>query len=179
VFLDRDGVINRKPPEGSYISAWSDFELLAGAEEAIGRLNRAGCKVLVISNQRGIALGFYTAEVVEQLHARLQLHLQAQGAHIDGFYFCPHEKGECSCRKPEIGLFKQAQREFAAAAPERSVMIGDSLSDIEAAVRFGCRSIFVKGDPNTRKPGSETAEKLADGTVESLAEAVDAMLSKR
>jgi len=176
VFLDRDGVINRKPPEGKYVRGWSEFEVLPGVEEAIGSFNRAGCNVLVVSNQRGIALGLYTVESVQQLHAKLQTHLNSRDAHVDGFYFCPHDQNECSCRKPEVGLFEQARREYPAVAPEASVMIGDSLSDIEAGRRFGCRTIFVKGDAATSKPGTGIAEALADATVRSLAEAVGTVL---
>lgn len=175
-FLDRDGVINRKPPEGTYISTWSQFELLPAVEEAIAALNRAECRVLVVSNQRGVALGLYTAEVVQQLHEKLQSHLRSKDARVDGFYFCPHDNDECSCRKPGIGLFEQARLDFPSIEPETSVMIGDSISDIEAARRFGCRAVFVKGDPATSKPGARRAEELADGTAGSLAEAVNALL---
>jgi D-glycero-D-manno-heptose 1,7-bisphosphate phosphatase len=175
VFLDRDGVINRKPPEGKYIGAWSDFEVLPGVEEAIGRLNRSGYNVLVVSNQRGIALGLYTVEAVLQLHKELQAHLKRKEAHIDGFYFCPHDNSECTCRKPGTGLFEQARLQFPGIDPETSVIIGDSLSDIEAGRRFGCRTIFVTGNADTRKPGTGRAIALADATVGSLAEAVDAL----
>src|SRR5579862_9031850 len=93
VFLDRDGVLNRKLPEGEYVSAWEHFDLLPGVAEAIGKLKFAGLRVLVVSNQRGIALGLYRAEDVDRIHAQLQKELEAQGAQIDGFYFCPHDKG--------------------------------------------------------------------------------------
>lgn len=178
VFLDRDGVINCKPPEGKYVTAWSEFEVLPGVEEAIGSLNGAGCNVLVVSNQRGVALGLYTVESVQQLHEKLQAHLNSRDAHVDGFYFCPHDQNECSCRKPEVGLFEQARREYPAIAPETSVMIGDSLSDIEAGRRFGCRTIFVKGDAATSKTGAGIAETLADAAVGSLAEAVGMVLGE-
>jgi len=176
-FLDRDGVINRKAAEGKYISTWSEFEVLPGAEEAIGKLNCAGCRVVVLTNQRGVALGLYTVEEVHRLHARLQRHLEAYGAHIDGFYFCPHDNGQCTCRKPDVGLFEQAVQDFPAITPETSVMIGDSVSDIAAAQSFGCRSVFVEGDPSTSKPGARRAKELADGVAGSLGEAVDSLLA--
>ena len=100
VFLDRDGIINRKLPEGEYASSWERFTLLPGVFEAIARLNRAGLRVVVVTNQRGIALGKYTVSDVESIHRKLQLTLAPSGAHIDGFYFCPHDKAECNCRKP-------------------------------------------------------------------------------
>ena len=176
VFVDRDGVINRKAAEGKYINKWDEFELLPGVEDAIGKLNRRQFHVVIISNQRGIALGLSTAEAVENLQEQLQRHLAAYGAHVDAFYYCPHDEGECDCRKPATGLLKRAARDFRDVTPETSVFIGDSLSDIEAAINFGCWSIFVQGDPATRKRGSETAEVLADALARSLPEAVDLLL---
>ena len=173
VFLDRDGVLNRKPPEGEYIGRWSDFHLLPGVEEAIATLNRAGRRVVVVSNQRGIALGRYTAADVEALHAQFQEHLAAHGARIDAFYYCPHDIGECDCRKPNTGLFRQAFRDFPDALVENSVVVGDSLSDIQAASSLGIPSIFLSGDPETRKSGAGQAAELADAVAGSLAEAVE------
>jgi histidinol-phosphate phosphatase family protein len=103
VFLDRDGVLNEKMPEGRYVTAWAEFRLLAGVPEAIARLNRAGLRVIVVSNQRGIALGLYSAADVEAIHTEWQRLLQASGAHVDAFYFCPHDKEQCDCRKPAAG----------------------------------------------------------------------------
>src|SRR3569833_1913574 len=129
VFLDRDGVINRKAPEGEYVFQWRSFELLPGVESAIAALNRANRKVIVISNQRGIALGLYTSEDVVRLHCQLQNHLSRHGAWIDRFFYCPHDEGQCSCRKPRPGLIEQAFTEFPSASPDCSVLVGDSLSD--------------------------------------------------
>jgi D-glycero-D-manno-heptose 1,7-bisphosphate phosphatase len=176
VFLDRDGVINRKPPEGLYVWRWEDFHFLPGVEAAIAALNRSGRRVVVISNQRGVALGRYAKADVDALHARLQEHLAGYGARIDGFYYCPHDKKECDCRKPRTGLFKQALRDFPEAAPVSSLVIGDSLSDMEAARNFGSASIFIQGDPATQKPGAEQGATLADAVCSSLAEAVERFL---
>ena len=172
VFLDRDGVINRKMPEGQYVTGWQHFDLLPGVPEAIARLNQAGLRVLVVTNQRGIALGLYTAEDVRHIHAELQRELAAHGARIDGFYFCPHDKRECNCRKPLPGLFEQAQADFPEIAPAASVIIGDSLSDIEFGRNLGMRTVFIEGDPEHRKAGAERAAELADFVASSLPEAV-------
>ncbi|MFP5228285.1 MAG: D-glycero-alpha-D-manno-heptose-1,7-bisphosphate 7-phosphatase, partial [Acidobacteriota bacterium] len=172
VFLDRDGVINRKAAEGKYIARWSEMEILAGVEEAIAALNRSGRRVIVVSNQRGIALGLYAGADVDATHAKLQEHLARSGAHIDAFYFCPHDEGECDCRKPGTGMFLQAFRDFPDANPANSLMIGDSLSDIEAAQALGMRSIFVEGDHATRKPGAEQAVRWANAVAGSLADAL-------
>ena len=176
VFLDRDGVVNRKAAEGEYVKDWREFEVLPGVERAIAALNRSGKRVILISNQRGIALGLYTAGQVEALHVLLQKHLVDNHAHIDAFYFCPHDEGQCTCRKPGAGLLEQAMREFPGISPAESVVIGDSLSDIEAAHRFGCRSIFILGDSKTRKPGGEAGANMADAVAASLPEAVRDLL---
>jgi len=172
VFLDRDGVINRKAPENQFIARWDDFHILPDVEAAIAAINRWNRRVIVVSNQRGIALGKYTVADVNTLHATLRQHLQSHGAHIDAFYFCPHDKNECDCRKPRPGLFLQAFRDFPEASAVNSLLIGDSLSDIEAARNLGMRSVFIEGDPATRKPGGEKAAALADASVDSLAAAV-------
>lgn len=179
VFLDRDGVVNEKMPEGRYVTCWSEFQLLPGAVEAIGLLNRAGLRVVVISNQRGIALGLYTAEDVRTVHAEFQRLLEAFGAHVDGFYFCPHDKGQCNCRKPLPGLFEQAVADFPGITAASSVMIGDSLSDIDFGRRLGMVTAFIDGAPERRKPGAEAARELADLRYSSLVEAVNDLLARR
>lgn len=176
VFLDRDGVINRKPPEGKYVADWDEFEILPGVEDAIANLNRLGRHVIVLTNQRGVGLGLYTPADVESLHVALQQHLAKHGARIDGFYYCPHDKDQCDCRKPKPGLFLQAFHDFPDASPSNGVVIGDSLSDIEGARNIGMRAIFITGDPRTRKPGAEKAIALADAVAGSLAEAVALLL---
>ena len=176
VFLDRDGVINRKAPEGKYVAHWNELHILPGVETAIATLNRSGRRVIVVSNQRGIALGYYTGDDVEALHSRLQEHLALHGAHIDAFYYCPHDEGECDCRKPGTGMFLQAFRDFPEASAANSVAIGDSISDIEAARTLKMPSIFISGDPSTQKPGSDRAAELADLTAESLPAAVQHLI---
>lgn len=171
VFLDRDGVINRKAPEGQYIADWSKFEILPGVESAIAALNHSDRHVIVLTNQRGVALGLYTCQDVEALHSRLQRHLAGHGARIDAFYYCPHDKGQCACRKPKAGLFQQAFRDFPDASPANSLVIGDSISDIEAAHNLGIPAIFIQGDPATEKAGAGKAAALADAVCGSLAEA--------
>lgn len=177
IFLDRDGVINRKPPEGEYISDWSRFHLLPGVERSIATLNASGRKVIVVSNQRGVALGLYSEADVRELHEKLQRHLATYSAHVDAFYFCPHDRGQCDCRKPGTGLFRRAFADFPNATPANSIMIGDSISDIESAQRLSFPSIFIPGDSAVRKDGADEAASMADATAKSLAEAVSNYLS--
>jgi D-glycero-D-manno-heptose 1,7-bisphosphate phosphatase len=179
VFLDRDGILNEKMPEGQYVARWQDFHVLPGVPDALRRLNEAGLRVIVVSNQRGIALGLYTAADVEAMHAAFQRLLNAAGAHVDAFFICPHDKGQCNCRKPLPGLFEQAVAEFPGISAATSAIIGDSLSDIEFGRRLGMTTIFIEGDPGRRKTGSGEAGKLADMRFASLPQAVEALLAAR
>jgi len=176
VFLDRDGVINEKAPEGDYVRRAEDLKLLPGAAAAIARLNRAGLRVVVVTNQRGVALGLYSKEDVLQIQAALEKTLAPEGARLDGFYFCPHEEGACNCRKPQPGLFGQARTDFPEIDPASSVMIGDSLSDVEFGRGVGMRTIFIEGAAERQRIGAERARELANMHAYSLAEAVEFLL---
>src|SRR5688572_5544379 len=101
VFLDRDGVINRKQPEGEYVTCWEEFEILDGALEAIKLVNEAGLLAVVVTNQRGIALGRMSEDDLENIHRNLRDRLEAIGGHVDAFYHCPHDLNACDCRKPD------------------------------------------------------------------------------
>ena len=177
VFLDRDGVLNEKMPEGSYVRSLDDFHILPGVPDAIGSLNRAGMRVIVISNQRGISLGLYTAGDVDAIHGGFQKVLANHGAHIDAFFICPHDREQCNCRKPLPGLFEQAAAKFPGISAASSVMIGDSLVDIEFARSLRMTAILIDnaGPP---RPDDELARQLADLHFFSLAEAVSALLRK-
>lgn len=178
VFLDRDGVLNEKKPEGQYVASWADFHVLPGVPEALARLNRAGLRVIVVSNQRGIALGIYSAADVEAIHAAFQRLLGAYGARVDAFYICPHDTGQCNCRKPLPGLFEQAQADFPALSAAASVMIGDTPADIEFGRRLGMTTVCIAGDPALHKPGAIEASEMADFCFGSLPQAVDALLAR-
>lgn len=113
---------------------------------------------------------------MEAIHSRLQDLLKSQGAHVDGFFFCPHDSRECNCRKPLPRLFGLALSEFPTITAGTSVMIGDSLSDIEFGRRLGMKTVFIDGDSGRQKSGAPTAGALADLRFPSLPEAVDCML---
>ena len=143
-FLDRDGTINRKAPDGDYIKRREELALLGGAAEAIGRLNDAGVHVIVITNQRGVALGRMSEQDVDEIHAELGALLEAAaGARIDAFFYCPHDHDSCDCRKPGTGLFMQAKQRFPWIDFEASVTVGDSTSDVEAGRALGMRTVHV------------------------------------
>lgn len=142
VFLDRDGIINQCAAPHHYISEWKDFVFLPGVEESLRKLKEAGYQIIVVTNQRGIARHMITVEQVNKLHSRMLAYLGYKKAKLDGIYICPHNDGECHCRKPDIGLFLQAEQDFDI-DKEKSWMVGDSQTDIEAGERYGIRTILT------------------------------------
>ncbi len=147
VFLDRDGTINE---EVRYLYRPEDLRLLPGAAEAVRLLNGAGFGTAVVTNQAGVARGYYTCRDVEELHRHLNELLAAYGGHIDRFYYCPHHPvygiGEyrkvCHCRKPDIGMFEMAEKDFRV-DKAHSYMIGDKRLDVQAGRNYGVASILV------------------------------------
>ena len=174
VFLDRDGVINRKQPEDDYVKRWEEFEFLPGAIEALRLLARAGCRTVVVTYQRGIALGRMTAEAVDDIHARMRHALAEAGARIEAVYYCPHDNGSCDCRKPGTGLFLRATRELPGVDFSRAIVIGDSVKDMQAGARLGCRTVLIADAETAAGRLDElTRQGLAvAGCVGSLLEAV-------
>jgi D-glycero-D-manno-heptose 1,7-bisphosphate phosphatase len=145
VFLDRDGVLNRRAAEGDYIKTPGELALLERAAEGVRLLNERGILVVVVTNQRGIALRRLSAGDLDQIHAALRARLAEGGAWLDGIYHCPHAIASCDCRKPGIGLFVQAKRDHPEIDFTRSAVIGDSPSDMAAARRIGARGILISG----------------------------------
>jgi len=140
VFLDRDGTINE---EMGYINHLSRFVLLPRTAAAIKRLNDAGLKVVLVTNQSGPARGYFPASLVEEVHVRLQNLLAGEGAHLDGIYTCLHGPQDgCDCRKPQPGLILRAAREMHLDL-SRSYMVGDRYKDIQTGVNAGVKGIFV------------------------------------
>jgi D-glycero-D-manno-heptose 1,7-bisphosphate phosphatase len=142
VFLDRDGTINVKAPEGDYVKSWEEFELLPGAVEAVRALRDAGLRVVIVTNQRGIALGRMTEDDLAEIHSRM---LEQLGP-VDAVYHCPHDEGECDCRKPLPGMLVRAAEEVPGVDLARSVTIGDSESDMEAGRAAGTRTLLIGRD---------------------------------
>jgi D-glycero-D-manno-heptose 1,7-bisphosphate phosphatase len=168
-FLDRDGVINRKPPEGQYVTRWEEMQFLPGAAEAVALLGGAGFRVIVVTNQRCLAKGLLTVPELELIHQRMCDLLAASGAIIDEVYYCPHEEEPpCSCRKPAPGMLLAAARTHQIDLPS-SWMIGDSDRDVEAGRRAGCRTArILKSD--------QVVSGVADVSARSLLNAVEKIL---
>jgi D-glycero-D-manno-heptose 1,7-bisphosphate phosphatase len=163
VFLDRDGTINKRPPEGEYVSYPESLELLPGAAEAIRMLEAHPAKAVVITNQQGIALEKMTEADLETVHERLVAELGRQGAHLDGIVHCPHRDGSCNCRKPATGMFERAVREIEGVQIEGGAMIGDSEIDIEAGRRLGLTTVRVGGPA-----GAAVADHAASSMLEAI-----------
>ncbi|HET7485884.1 MAG TPA: HAD family hydrolase [Solirubrobacterales bacterium] len=164
VFLDRDGTINESPPEGEYLTSADDVRLIPGAGEAIRILNEHPAKVVVVTNQRGIALGKMTEADLGAVNERLESELAHSGARLDGIFHCPHHTGTCECRKPGTGMFERAAREIEGVAIEGGAMIGDSAIDIEAGLRLGLTTV--------RLGASGTGDPVPDHEAPTLLEAV-------
>jgi D-glycero-D-manno-heptose 1,7-bisphosphate phosphatase len=144
-FFDRDGVLN---VDHGYAYRPDQLEWVAGAPEAVRMLNEAGYIVIVVTNQSGVARGYYDEPAVRQLHIHMHETLRAQGAHIDAFYYCPHHPEgtvkkfavHCSCRKPGTGMLEQAARDWPIDLA-RSFLIGDKEIDMAAAAAFNIRGL--------------------------------------
>ena len=168
VFLDRDGVLNAKLPAHQWVTRPEELILEADAATAIARLNTAGIITILVTNQRGIALGLLTEEDLHSVHARLSYLLAAYGAHLDAIYYCPHHRDACNCRKPFPGLFYQAFADYPDCTAANSLLIGDSLSDIQAGHCLGMQTVFIVGRPDTRDSGAQQAAQLATFRAASL-----------
>ncbi len=146
VFLDRDGTMNRDP---GYVKTPEELELFPGVVEAVARLNRAGARVVTITNQSGIARGLLTASTLEQIHDRLRALLKAGGACLDGIYVCPHAPDEgCGCRKPGTALVERAVADLDLDL-SGAYVVGDQKRDMELALRIGAKSLLVTTGPTS------------------------------
>lgn len=172
IFLDRDGTINKRPPEAEYVCNPESFVWLDGAMEAIKELNDAGYFIIMISNQAGIAKNLMTMDDFEAVQARVKNDLHQIGAHIDAVYFCPHgQEDNCDCRKPKPGMLYRAQRDFGINLAD-CVMIGDDERDIEAAHSAGMRGILVTDEYTLLDAVNDVLDGMIKdcGVVEGLCE---------
>ena len=178
VFLDRDGTIVE---DVGYLSDICQIRILPGAAEAIRLLNKNGFKVIIVTNQAGVARGYFTESRANEINEKLRQLLADHGSIVERIYFCPHHidgivekyKRECNCRKPNPGMIEQAVKELDIDI-NNSFMIGNKSSDIEAGRRAGCRTIVVGGGINHREP--EVLSQSADYIATDLFEAVKWLL---
>lgn len=175
IILDRDGVIN--VDSALYIKSPAEWKPLPGSLEAIARLNQAGYKVVIATNQSGIGRGLFDMDTLNAMHEKMHKALAVVGGRVDAIFYCPHTADEgCGCRKPQPGMFERIAKLYnqdLSGVPA----IGDSLRDLQAASALGCAPILVK----TGKGEKTVADgNLPEGTVvrADLAAAVDALLGK-
>jgi D-glycero-D-manno-heptose 1,7-bisphosphate phosphatase len=173
VFLDRDGTLIE---EVGYLDRPERVEFFPWTIDAVRVLNRAGLAVVLVSNQSGIARGFFTHTVVDQVHGRMADMLAAGGAHIDAYYYCPHHPEGvvaglarvCECRKPARGLVDRAVAELGV-DPGRSFVVGDRWFDVGLARKVGAKAVLVRtgyGDSEERKPPADlTADVIVDNLI--------------
>ncbi|HVK18849.1 MAG TPA: HAD family hydrolase [Fimbriiglobus sp.] len=148
VFLDRDGTLIE---EVNYLSRVEQVRLIPGAAAAVRRVNEAGVRVVVVTNQAGVARGYFPESRVAEVHAHLSALLSEQGAHMDAYYYCPHHAAEgvgafrvdCDCRKPKPGMLRAAAADLGLDLT-RSWMIGDKVCDLKAGAAAGCRTVLVQ-----------------------------------
>ncbi|MEO7497100.1 MAG: D-glycero-beta-D-manno-heptose 1,7-bisphosphate 7-phosphatase [Massilia sp.] len=176
IILDRDGVINQDSPD--FIKSPAEWLPIPGSLEAIARLNQAGYRVVVASNQSGIARELFDMTVLNAIHAKMHARAQQVGAAIDAIFFCPHAAVDnCDCRKPKSGMFEEIAKRFKISL-KGVPTVGDSLRDLQAGFRFGCLPYLVL----TGK-GQKTCETggLPPGTLvfPDLAAMVDDLLTTK
>jgi len=143
LFLDRDGVINAAPPAGAYIRCWEEFRLLPEVVSWIRLFKAAGFLAIVITNQRGIALGVMSESDLLALHEKMRAALAAQGAILDDIFYCPHAEDACDCRKPLPGMVIEAQKKWDIDLAA-SLLVGDGERDRLLAERCGIPFALVR-----------------------------------
>lgn len=174
VFLDRDGVINKKAEEHDYVKEWSEFYFLPKVFDALKLLNKHKILVIIVTNQRGIARGLFTIKDLEDIHEKMKKELEAHDAHIDDIYYCPHNyEDNCMCRKPKTGLLEKAAKDYKLDL-EHSYLIGDSQIDIETGLKAKCKTILIA----TSSDSKNWAYK-PDYTAKNLYNAVELILNKQ
>ncbi|GCE16722.1 histidinol phosphate phosphatase [Dictyobacter kobayashii] len=176
VFLDRDGVINEN--RSDYVKNWNEFCFLPGAREAIAKLTVAGHRIVVCSNQAGIATGRLSVQSLNDIHQHMLSEVEKAGGHIEHVYYCPHGKHEgCACRKPRPGLLLRACKELNLALTD-AVFIGDNITDVQASFAAGVLPILVLtglGLEQIQHPSSAVIQPFL--VKANLYHAVDAVLN--
>ena len=151
LFLDRDGVLNKRIID-DYVRNWEDWEWLPGALEAIAELSKVFGRIVLITNQRGIARGFYSNLDLEGIHRLMLKDIEAKAGRLDAIYYCPHDKdANCNCRKPKPGMLLEAAKNDSAINLTKAIFVGDSLSDMQAAEAAKVKAVFI-GEENSNLP---------------------------
>lgn len=176
VFLDRDGTIAR---DVNYCHRVEDFEILPNAPEAIKLLIKNGFKIVIITNQSGIARGYFTEEILAQIHQKMKDELSTCDAQVDAIYYCPHHPDDgCECRKPKTALFNKAAKEFDIDL-QNSFIIGDRQMDIDAGKILQCKTVLVTTGPSPPDLNPQYPTSLPDYVATNLLEAAEWIVTNR
>ncbi len=170
VFLDRDGVINE---DYGFVHRIKDFHIYPEVFPALKKLQKAGYKLLIVTNQSGIAVGYYTEEDFKKLTDHMLLVFEKEGIKIDKVYYCPHHPEgiipeltmRCDCRKPESGMIRQGIKEFNI-DPSRSFLIGDKENDIKAAHKEGIKAALVKTGQGLKYVNNTEADFVGENILD-------------
>ena len=165
LFLDRDGVINERLP-GRYVKDWEEFQFTPNCLKAIEAFGKMFHTIVVVTNQQGIDKGIMTKEELDGVHNTLLTEVKNSGGHIDRIYYCPKlSKFNPPCRKPNTGMAWQAKKDFPNIDFQKSIMVGDSFSDMEFGWQLGMRTIFIEGK---KEENERTAKIPVDARFENL-----------
>lgn len=175
IILDRDGVINEDSDD--YIKTVDEWQPIAGSLQAMGRLFQAGYTLVVVTNQSGIARGFYDIEMLHAMHSKMDIMLEQYGGHVDSIFFCPHvQKDNCDCRKPKDGMFQDIIKRYQCDL-KNVLAIGDSLRDLQAAQSAGAEAVLVRTGKGEKTIANMKASELEGVAIyNDLAAVADAIL---
>jgi histidinol-phosphate phosphatase family protein len=166
LFLDRDGVINCNQNQ-LYVRNESEFKFLPGVPEAIKNLSQLFGRIFIVTNQQGIGKGLYTESDLERIHQKMLNKIKLSGGRIDSIYFCPNLASENSkMRKPEIGMALKAKKDFPEVDFQKSVMVGDSVSDMEFGKRLGMYLVWVKKNTFSGQSPDFSVNEIISGLFE-------------
>ena len=178
IFIDRDGVINKDPggwTEHSYVTSWEEFHFLPGAKEALKKLFDKGYDIIIVSNQGGISKKYFSKVALDKITGNMLKEIEAAGGRIAKTYYCLHQDSDnCDCRKPKVGMFRQAERDLGIKAGG-SYFIGDGKVDIEAGKAMGLKTALVLSGKTPSEDVAQWEEK-PDYIFKDLSEAVDFVL---
>ena len=164
LFLDRDGVINKRLVD-DYIKRWDEFEFLPGVLESMATFSKLFGRIIIVTNQQGVGRGWMTEEQLKSIHEKMVSHIEKAGGRVDAIYYCTDLKDKPgNCRKPSVEMFENAQKDFPEIVASKSIMAGDSQSDMDFGKKAGMFTVFIGGN-------NETANVCFDG-LKSFADAV-------
>ena len=175
IVLDRDGVINHD--SDAYIKSPDEWLPIAGSLEAIARLSQAGYRLLVATNQSGVARGLFDLDTLNTIHQKMESAIQQHGGRLDGIYCCPHGPHDnCACRKPRPGLLLQMEKDLGVDL-HQTIMVGDSLKDLQAAIAVGAKPVLVLTGKGGKTLGQISQQQPID-IYQNLADFAEALIAR-